>query len=182
MSDGRAISTNDCQRVDFGNNWQSNYPILIRRARRLSAGGTHDPEDLLSQATLKVLTYLDIQRDVKNYVGLMLVSLLQVYQDNKRRHGNRVFAQSEEYLDDDGHAANRSTCPSVEQDYIAKETLGDVFEYLETLPLKMQELFRLRFIQDLSYQEISERMQISEVCARQKIKTLRAKILDWIDE
>jgi RNA polymerase sigma factor (sigma-70 family) len=182
MSDGRAISTIDCQRVDFGNNWQNNYPILIRRARRLSAGGSYDPEDLLSQATLKVLTYLDIEREVKNYVGLMLVSLLQVYQDNKRRLGNRVFAQADEFVEDSGQLQDRYTAQSVEQDYIAKETLGDVFDCLETLPGNTQELFRLRFIEDLSYVEISERMQISEACARQKIKALRAKILMWIGE
>lgn len=181
MTDERAIAIADCQRIDFAHEWQDNYPALLRKARRLSAGGGHDPEDLLSQATLKVLNYLNLEREVENFVGLMLVSLLQVYQDSNRRHSNRVFARSEEFIEQDG-LFSLPLAPDAERSYIAKETLGDIFDYLATLPRGLQEVFRLRFLNDLSYQEISRRLDITEVSARQKVKKLRCRLQAWIEE
>lgn len=181
MANESEIATADCQRIDFANKWHDNYPVLLRRARRLSASGGHDPEDLLSQATLKVLNYLNIEREVENFVGLMLVSLLQVYQDSNRRRSNRVFARSEEFIDHDVQLG-LSPVPDAERSYIAKETLGDIFDYLGTLPRGLQEVFRLRFVNDLSYQEISKQLEITEVSARQKVKKLRCRLLAWMEE
>jgi RNA polymerase sigma-70 factor (ECF subfamily) len=182
MSDGSPIRTAEASRVDFGHQWLESYPVLIGRARRLSAGGAHDPEDLLSQATLKVLNYLSLEREVENFLGLMLVSLLQVYQDSNRRNGNRIFRRSDE-LFDNGHPLEISSAvPCVERTYIAKESLGDIFDYLSTMPRAMQQMFRMRFVQDLSYTEISQQMGISETAARRKICVLRKRLREWFQE
>ncbi len=180
MSNEVAIDLADCQRVDLGSRWLDSYPILIRRARNLTAGGGQDPEDLVSQATLKVLNYLNIEREVDNFVGLMLVSLRQVYLDSNRRNGNRIFSRAAE-LTEDHHSDLHSANPCVERSYIAKEMLGDIFDCLTTLPQSSQELFQLRFVSELSYAEIAAVMDITEASARQKVKKLRDKLQSWIE-
>ncbi|MEE9453002.1 MAG: sigma-70 family RNA polymerase sigma factor [Paracoccaceae bacterium] len=170
---------NSCE--NFQDEWSDNYPMLMRRARNLSRNSNQDPEDLLSQATLKVLNYLSLERNMENFVGLMLVSLLQVYQDSNRSTSNRVMDRSEELQECGAHASFCNTAPGAERTYIAKKTLYDIFDHLATLPPHIQELFRLRFIHDLSYNEISQKLNISPACARQKIKILRIKLRVWID-
>jgi RNA polymerase sigma factor (sigma-70 family) len=182
MSSEAAVLLADCQPIDLGAKWQTSYPVLIRRARNLVRGGSQDPEDLISEATVKVLNYLNLQREAENFVGLMLVSLLQVYLDGKRRQGNRIFAAAGAFIETEGYGGFGADTPSVERSYIAKETLGDIFDYLATLPPDSQQLFQLRFVGDLSYDRIAQEMGITEVCARQKVKKLRQKLLAWIED
>ena len=167
---------------DLGAKWEESYPILISKARHLTAGGTQDPEDLVSQATLKVLNYLDLDRDIENFIGLMLVCLLQVYIDSKRRSVNRISAISNELVEDGRHCDFSCALPSAERSYIAKETLGDILDCIAMMPRSQQELFQMRFVSDLSYAEISRRLDISEACARQRVKKLRKKFQSWIDD
>ncbi|SMX43121.1 RNA polymerase sigma factor [Actibacterium lipolyticum] len=182
MSNSFNIGTVVSSRAKFQDQWSDNYPLLMRRARRLTRDGGQDPEDLSSQATLKVLKYLSLEREIENFVGLMLVSLLQVYQDSNRRVGNRVMDRSEELQEYGAHAKWCSVCPDTERTYIAKRTLNDIFDHLATMPPNIQELFHLRFIHDLSYSEIGQKLDISPACARQKVKTLRGKLRVWIDD
>ncbi len=182
MTRQSAIELAHCKPVDFGSQWSASYPILMRRARRLAAGGRQDPEDLISQATIKVLNYLDQQREAENFIGLMLVSLMQVHLDAKRSTGNRIFAQSDELTDQTGFFERDGSEICVERSYIAKETLGDIFDCLAKLPPSSQQLFHLRFVCDLTYLEISEVMAITEACARQKVKKLREKLQAWVED
>ena len=182
MTSQAAIELANCKPVDLGSQWSASYPILLRRARRLAAGGRQDPEDLISQATIKVLNYLDRQREADNFIGLMQVSLLQVHLDGKRSNGNRIFAQSDELTDQICVFGQDSKEACVERSYIAKETLGDIFDHLAKLPAISQQLFHLRFLCDLSYIEISEVLEITEACARQKVRKLREKLQAWVEE
>lgn len=182
MSSEAAITLADCEPIDLGSKWQTSYPILMRRARKLVRGGSQDPEDLISEAMVKVLNYLSLQREAENFVGLMLVSLLQVYLDGNRKQGNRIFAGAGEFSDVVGYGDTGMDMPCVERSYIAKETLGDIFDYLATMPPGAQQLFQLRFVSDLSYGEIAQAMGITEVCARQKVKKLRQKLQDWLEK
>lgn len=168
--------------VDLGSEWNSNYPILLRRARRLARGGSQDPEDLISQATVKVLSYLECQRECDNFVGLMLMSLLQVFLDNKRRYANRIFFDADPFAEEYGHADWLGHEGCTEHRYIARETVGDIFSYIASMPPHAQNLFQLRFVRDLSYQEIAESLGVTEVCARQKVRKLRQKLQLWIDK
>lgn len=176
-----AIGNAECRKAEFGSKWEESYPILISKARHLTAGGTQDPEDLVSQATLRVLNYLNLDRDIENFVGLMLVCLLQVYLDSKRRSVNRISALSNELIEDGLHCDHSFAPPSAERSYIAKQTLGDILDCIAVMPGSQQELFHMRFVSDLSYSEISQRLGISEACARQRVKKLRMKFQAWID-
>lgn len=180
---GRAANGDaDFRLTDFGNKWEENYPILINKARHLSAGGTEDPEDLVSQATLKLLNYLKLDRDIENFVGLMLVCLLQVYIDSKRRSVNKISSVSNELIEENLSPDINGGLPSAERSYIAKETLGDILDYISVMPRSQQDLFRMRFLNDLSYAEISRRLGVSEACARQRVKKLRMKFQTWMDD
>jgi RNA polymerase sigma factor (sigma-70 family) len=181
MTSQAAIELARSTPVDLGSQWSAGYPLLMRRARRLAAGGRQDPEDLISQATIKVLNYLDHQREAENFIGLMLVSLLQVHLDSRRSSANRIFALSDELSDDVDLFLDVTCEPCAERNYIAKETLGDIFDCLASLPPPAQQLFHLRFVCDLSYGEISEVMEITEACARQKVKKLREKLQAWVE-
>jgi RNA polymerase sigma factor (sigma-70 family) len=123
---------------------------------------------------VKVLNYLRLEREAENFVGLMQVTLLQVHLDGNRRHGNRIFASAAELGEDCGQ---HEAVPSVERSYIAKETLGDILDYLATMSVEAQRLFHLRFVSDLSYAEIGMITGVTEACARQQVRKLRQKLV-----
>lgn len=170
------------QSFEFEDTWEEIYPILIGRARKIAADSDQDPEDLVSQATLKVLKYVSLGQEVENLVGLMLVSLMHVYQDDNRKAGNRIFVDSNQLIEDSDHYEYRSRTPGAEREFIAKQTLGGILDYITATPSSCQELFQMRFVHDMSYAEISHRLNISEACARQRVKTLRMKIRDLSED
>lgn len=180
MSGDIALDLRDCEPVDFGAEWGARYPVLLRRARYLTANSSHDAEDLLSQATVKVLNYLSQDRELENFIGLMLVSLLQVHLDSRRHLPNRIFDGAVEYFDDRSQPDDDGAFPCVERCLIAKQTLGDIFDHLASFPSVYRELFRLRFVEEMAFSEISKRLGISEVNARQKTRKLRLKLQAWM--
>ncbi len=181
MNDDVALAAADQVRLEFESKWLDCYPLLMNKARRLANGCSQDPEDLLSQATLKVLNYIQLEREIENFAGLMFLSLLQVHLDGKRRLGNRIFDYAKEIVEERGSFECERDLPCAERTFIAKQTLADIFECLGTMPCFYQELFELRFVQDLSYSEISKQMGISESSARQMVRKLRCKIKSWIE-
>ncbi len=182
MSYQAIVDSVDSNKVDFGAQWAANYGFLIGRARRMAAGGLQEPEDLLSQATVKVLNYLRLEREISNFVGLMLVSMTQAHIDAHRRLRERVFADSNEYDEGKGRCADLMDFPSAERAYIAKQTLKEIQAFLSTLPAIYVDLFRMRFIEEMPYASIADSLNISETNARQKISNLRAKLKIWAEQ
>ncbi len=98
--------------TEFVEKWIKSYPKLLRRARRMSSRSCSDPEDVLSQATIKVLCYSRANNRINNVEALMHLSLKQAHLDNHRNLGERVFKESSEFRDFDqthkGPSANNS--------------------------------------------------------------------------
>ncbi|MDJ0826704.1 MAG: sigma-70 family RNA polymerase sigma factor [Rhodobacter sp.] len=182
MSYQTVIESVDSDQVDFGAQWAEHYGVLMGRARRLAAGSPQEPEDLLSQATVKVLNYLRLEREITSFVGLMLVSMMQVHIDAHRRLNERVFYEADEYSEHGGRPVDLTDLPDAERSYIAKQTLADIQDFLRTLPPVYRDLFHMRFIDEMPFAEISRRLGISEANARQKIRTLRGKLKVWAEQ
>ncbi|MCX8508033.1 MAG: sigma-70 family RNA polymerase sigma factor, partial [Rhodobacteraceae bacterium] len=89
-------------------------------------------------------------------------------------------ARAGEYVEEGGQG-DHNAAPCVERSYIAKETLGDIFDYLATMPASAQQLFQMRFVSALSYNEIALLMDITEASARQKVRKLRQKLQAWME-
>ena len=167
--------------AEFGDMWEDIYPTLMRRARRLTRGRNTEPEDLVSQATIKVLNYSQSDNEISNFAGLMQLSLMQVHIDLNRNLGAQIFDQAAEFQEAQWCCETAGCRTNVERSLIARETLDAILDWIETLPQLEQILFDLRFLQEKSFIEISEIVGLSAENARQRIRKLRIKLRHVID-
>ena len=65
--------------------------------------------------------------------------------------------------------------PSAEDELITEQNLSQLLQYIKVLKPHYQEVIQLRYFQELTYQEISDK--IEEPLSNVKIKLLRAKKL-----
>ena len=166
----------------FGVEWKENYHVLLNLARRMSYRTSQEADDILSQATVKVLAYTQKNNEIKSFPSLMRLSIKQVFLDNKRNHRDRVFLESCEFDQDYSLEILQNVAPFAEHQHCTKETLVQVLKYVYSLSSTDQELFHLRFIDEYSFHEISQMTALTEVNARKKISTLRNKLSTLIKD
>lgn len=164
---------------DFRAAWMEHYAQLMSRARTLAINSSQDPEDLLSQATIRVLRYIELDKSINNFVGLMLVSLLHAQIDSRKVLREKIFVDARAPVDDFVEENCMQTAMDAERELIAKETLTNLLAFVETLPLIYRRIFNMRFLDEKDVSEIGNEIGLSEPNVRQKIRQMRLKIRCW---
>jgi RNA polymerase sigma factor (sigma-70 family) len=173
--------TNDTAQADelFERTWRAAYPALRSRAQRLVGGQTDQTDDLLGSAAIKALQFMrrSPQKLTDPEVFLFVV-LRHVFLDAVRRRtrDNRLFG-SPLALDDDMGVADMGSNHVPEDWNEHREQLQLVAAALQTMPRAQQRLFVLRFLDELPYSAIAERLEISEPLARKRVQLLRGRLM-----
>lgn len=176
-SDDSLISQNRKKIQSF---WLDNYPILVRRARLLSRN-RDQAEDLVSQATLKLLNFVETHLRPLDDAGALFFMVLRNLAIDEYR-GARRAALLYDHSVDVHEEADLWRLPAARGD--AHERLADgqalaaVEARLDLLPGEARALFVQRFVEHRSYREIAAHFRISEALARKRVQKLRARLAD----
>lgn len=65
--------------------------------------------------------------------------------------------------------------PSPEQQLISQQNISELMELVDSLPLLYQEVIKLRYMEEMSYQQIAEKLNLS--LSNVKVRVLRGKSL-----
>lgn len=160
----------------FVDAWNHVLPDLRRRALRLTCGHFDRAEDLIANTALKALMFMRRSPEMlTDPNGFLFVVLRHVFLDSVRRRApeDRIF----ERIGDD------SPVPDLREESLVGPQRIEVEEQLALIQLALQtmkdeqrRLFAYRFIDDLSYPVIADRLQINETVARKRIQLLRRKL------
>ncbi|MDD5151770.1 MAG: sigma-70 family RNA polymerase sigma factor, partial [Flavobacterium sp.] len=104
-----------------------------------------------------------------------LIAIAQnVHIDLSRNNKSSLFI---EITDDENQQAYNiaDTTPSAEDELITEQNLSQLLQFIKELKPHYQEVIQLRYFQEMSYQEIANK--IDEPLSNVKIKLLRAKKL-----
>jgi RNA polymerase sigma-70 factor (ECF subfamily) len=97
-----------------------------------------------------------------------------VHIDLLRKKKSSLFIEITD--DEDQQAYNiADTTPSAEDELITEQNLSQLLQFIKELKPHYQEVIQLRYFQEMSYQEIANK--IDEPLSNVKIKLLRAKKL-----
>ncbi len=140
-------------------------------------GTREDAEDVVQDVILRVWNKQDSWKDIDNLEGYCMRSVRNVALDKFSLKANR----NEELFADASENGLSTSHPGeiLEQN----EQLDIIYRLIKQLPEKQQTVMQLRDIEEMSYKEIAEIMQISEeqvkvtlFRARQKVKEFFKKI------
>jgi RNA polymerase sigma-70 factor (ECF subfamily) len=149
--------------------WNEVYGFMLKRTENET-----DAEDItietFSKAFDKIATY---NPDFQFNTWLIAIAK-NVHIDLLRKKKSSLFIEITH--EEDQQAYNvADTAPSAEDELITEQNLSRLLQFIKELKPHYQEVIHLRYFQELSYQEIAER--INEPLSNVKIKLLRAKKL-----
>ncbi|CAM3058392.1 RNA polymerase sigma factor [Flavobacterium frigoris] len=149
--------------------WNEVYGFMLKRTENET-----NAEDItietFSKAFDKIATY-----NPEFQFNTWLISIAKnVHIDLLRKKKSSLFVEITDQ--EDRKAYNiADTTPSKEDELITEQNLSQLLQYIKELKPHYQEVIQLRYFQEMSYQEIANK--IDEPLSNVKIKLLRAKKL-----
>lgn len=162
----------------FEQAWRAHLPMLHRRARRLAGGHPDRAEELLAATALKALQFTRHRPHFMEHPkGFLFVVLRHVFVDGLRRS-----TREEQVFDDtvDVHALTvapeQSCAPSAMQRLEVAQQIACVEAALRMMTPAQRRLFAFRFIEDLPYPQIAERLGINQPLLRKRVQLMRDRL------
>lgn len=149
--------------------WLSVYRFMLQRI-----GDENDTEDVtietFAKAFDKIHTY-----DSQFAFNTWLISIAKNVHIDKVRKIRTEFDYALDVTDDRTAYRIADTTPTAEDQLILDQNLSEILKHIEKLKPDYQEIIQLRYFQELSYNEISNQLNLP--LSNVKIKLMRAKKL-----
>lgn len=162
----------------FVHAWRAVQPELDRRARRLADGHRDRADDLLANTAIKALLFMRRSPEaMTDPEGFLFVVLRHVFLDSMRRNGRdtEVFDRAVD-IDSDRAARAASGTLSAIQRIELDEQLTRVIASIRTMTREQRRLFALRFVDELPYPAIAEKLGVNQPLVRKRIQLLRKRL------
>lgn len=149
--------------------WNEVYGFMLKRTENETIAEDITIETF-SKAFDKISTY-----NPEFQFNTWLISIAKnVHIDLLRKKKSSLFVEITDKEDQKAYNI-ADTTPSAEDELITEQNLSQLLQYIKELKPHYQEVIQLRYFQEMSYQEIANK--IDEPLSNVKIKLLRAKKL-----
>lgn len=151
------------------------YRDAIHRLFLQRTGNAEDADDLLQETFIKV--YMNLHRYSPEYTfGQWLYTIARnTFIDFTRKSRSDLPI-------DERFSAPAATAPTPEESIINSQQRVQIEHYLESLPEQYKKLFRLRFIDEYSYEEIAEKLHLPMGTVKTQIHRARERMCRLITE
>lgn len=149
--------------------WNEVYGFMLKRTENET-----DAEDITIETFSKAFDKISTYNSEFQFNTWLIAIAKNVYIDLLRKKKSNLFVEITD--EQDRQAYNiADTTPSAEDELIIEQNLSQLLLFIKELKPHYQEVIQLRYFQELSYQEIANK--IDEPISNVKIKLLRAKKL-----
>lgn len=149
--------------------WNEVYGFMLKRTENET-----DAEDIAIETFAKAFDKISTYNPEYQFNTWLIAIAKNVHIDLLRKKKSHLFTDINE--DDNRQAYNvADTTPSAEDELISEQNLSRLLQFIKELKPAYQEVIQLRYFQEMSYQEIADK--IGEPLNNVKIKLLRAKKL-----
>ena len=152
--------------------------MLVKRS-----GNADDVEDMLQEAFMKA--FVNINRYNPDYdFGAWICAIAKnTFVDfNRSRRTKALNPDNNLPLDDRCTSAAQSVVPTPEDSIINAQQRAQIERYIAALPIDYRRLFVMRFIEEYTYEEIAEALQMKLGTVKTRIFRVRAMMCNLISE
>ncbi len=147
--------------------WKEVYSYLLKRVK-----SKDDAEDITIQTFSKAFDKIDTYNENYTFKTWLIAISKNIHIDITRKKKNYVY---NEFSIEDKVYLVADESPTPEDKIIKEQNLASLLINIKELKYKYQEVIHLRYFKELSYKEISSK--INEPMNNVKVKLLRAKKL-----
>ena len=151
------------------------YSDAIRRLFLQRSTTTEDTEDLLQETFIKV--YVNLHRYSAEYTfGQWVYTIARnTHIDFERRRQDDISIYEK-------FSAPAALTPSPEENLINLQQRSQIEHYIECLPEQYRRLFKMRFLEDYSYEEIAEKLHLPMGTVKTQIHRARERMCTLIKQ
>ena len=149
--------------------WNEVYGFMLKRTENET-----DAEDISIETFAKAFDKINTYNPEFQFNTWLIAIAKNVHIDLLRKKKSSLLV---EITDEEDYQAYNvpDSSPSAEDELITEQNLSQLLRYIKELKPPYQEVIQLRYFQEMSYQEISDK--VLEPLSNVKIKLLRAKKL-----
>ena len=149
--------------------WNEVYGFMLKRTENET-----DTDDITIETFAKAFDKISSYNPEFQFNTWLIAIAKNVHIDLLRKKKSSLFIEITDHEDYQAYNV-ADTTPSAEDDLITEQNLSQLLLYIKELKPHYQEVIQLRYFQEMTYQEISTK--IEEPLSNVKIKLLRAKKL-----
>ena len=151
------------------------YSEAIRRLFLQRYASVEDTDDLLQETFIKV--YVNLHRYSPDYTfGQWVYTIARnTHIDFERKRQDDISLYEK-------FSAPAALTPSPEDNLISLQQRSQIEHYIECLPAQYRRLFKMRFLEDYSYEEISEKLHLPMVTVKTQIHRARERMCTLIKQ
>ncbi len=149
------------------------YGDAIRRLFIQRSSSVEDTDDLLQETFIKV--YVNLHRYSPDYTFGQWV-----YTIARNTHIDFERRRQEDIHIDEKFSAPAASTPSPEESMIRMQQRRQIEMYIKCLPTQYRQLFTMRFLEDYSYEEIAEKLQLPMGTVKTRIHRARERMCNLI--
>ena len=155
----------------FQNHWTEVYSFAKSKSRN-----HHQAEDLTCETFIKAFLKFESYNPSQKFKNWIFTICKNTFLDTLRKQGNAVT-----YLEDQLYFEVNDTKPSPVDLLILKENYLNLLNKIGQLNKSDQEIINLFYLEDLSYEQITERLNISYANARTKLNRAKHKLREHLN-
>ena len=155
----------------FQNHWTEVYSFAKSKTRN-----HHQAEDLTCETFIKAFLKFETYNPSQKFKNWIFTICKNTFLDTLRKQGNAVT-----YLEDQLYFEVYDTKPSPVDLLILKENYLNLLNKIGQLNKSDQEIINLFYLEDLSYEQITERLNISYANARTKLNRAKHKLREHLN-
>ena len=149
--------------------WNEVYGFMLQRTENET-----DAEDITIETFAKAFDKITTYNPEFQFNTWLIAIAKNVHIDLLRKKKSSLFVEITDEQDQQAYNI-ADTAPSAEDELITEQNLSQLLQFIKELKPHYQEVIQLRYFQEMSYQEIANK--IDEPLSNVKIKLLRAKKL-----
>ena len=155
----------------FQNHWTEVYSFAKSKTRN-----HHQAEDLTCETFVKAFLRFETYNPNQKFKNWIFTICKNTFLDTLRKQGNAFT-----YLEDQLYFEVNDTKPSPVDLLILKENYLNLLNKIGQLNKSDQEIINLFYLEDLSYEQITERLNISYANARTKLNRAKHKLRELLN-
>ena len=149
--------------------WNEVYGFMLKRTENET-----DTEDIVIETFAKAFDKIETYNPDFQFNTWLIAIAKNVHIDLLRKKKSSLFVEITDEEDQQAYNVADSSS-SAEDELISQQNLSRLLQFIKELKPNYQEVIQLRYFQEMSYQEIADK--IGEPLNNVKIKLLRAKKL-----
>lgn len=159
---------------EFWRMWLRERDFFLRMCVRWLRGNRHDAEDVLSKGSINALEYMRLHpATVQRFRPWMLRILHNLCIDVMRARARGAVLDQCAPVEATRLLGDGPAPQHPDNAIYRREIASSIVEAASTLPPRLYEVFTMRFIDEMPYDEISRALMISPQNARKRIQQVR---------